>query len=81
MILGTPAVITPVKKRKILTDMELLESITVALEECILKKRHTYSPEKKGKLVVACFKYFNDVDDGTTSNEIKKQVRAIYDVT
>lgn len=80
MILGEPPVIIPVKRRKVLADLDLLEAITVALEECISRKRHNYTPEQKGKLMVACFKYFNDVDEGITPKEIMKEVHSIYDV-
>ena len=80
MILGEPPVITPVKRRRVLADLDLLEAITVGLEESIAKKRHSYTPAQKGKLMVACFKYFNDVDEKITPKEIMKEVHSIYDV-
>lgn len=80
MILGEPAALPPIKKGKVMSDMDLLRTILVAVEDCITEKGDIFTSEKKADLVIACCKYFNNADESIGHKEVRKQVMAVYDV-
>lgn len=80
MILGEPAVLPQIKKGKVMSDMDLLRTILVAVEDCITERGDVFTSEKKADLVIACCKYFNNIDDSVEYREVRKQVLSVYDV-
>jgi transcriptional regulator with XRE-family HTH domain len=80
MILGEPAALPSIKKGKVMSDMDLLRTILVAIEDCIAERDDAFTPEKKADLVIACCKYFNNADESVGHREVRKQVLSVYDV-